>query len=81
MAFKDDWLLVNDVPTRFQTWGAWVEDLEDNQNLVFVITGNPGVVDFYEQFLADLHARVKMPVWAVCHAGECELQFTIRIHI
>lgn len=70
MTYKDEWLLVDDVPTRILTWGTWVEDLEDNQSIVLVITGNPGVVDFYGQFLEELHTKVKMPVWAVSHAGK-----------
>lgn len=70
MTYREDWIMVNNVPTRILTWGTWVEDLKDDENLVFVITGNPGVVDFYEQFLEELHKNLKMPVWAVGHAGK-----------
>lgn len=70
MTFREGWLLVDDIPTRFLTCGKWVEDLENEQNLVFIIPGNPGVAEFYIQFVNELHENLKMPVWAVCHAGE-----------
>jgi len=68
MTFREDWLLVDGVPTKFLAWGTWVEDLKD-EDVVFMITGNPGVTEFYLQFLSELHTLLQIPVWAVSHAG------------
>lgn len=69
MACKDDWVLVDDMPTRFITWGAWIDDLKDGENLILLIPGNPGLVDFYREFLKELHEKLQIPVWAVSHLG------------
>ena len=76
MSFKEDWLLVDDIPTKFLTWGTWVEDLKD-QDVVLMISGNPGITEFYMQFLSELHTRLKMPVWAVSHAGNLILVLSV----
>lgn len=73
MACKDDWVLVDDMPTRFITWGAWIDDLKDGENLILLIPGNPGLVDFYCEFLKELHEKLQIPVWAVSHLGRFNL--------
>ena len=36
---------------------------------VFIIPGNPGVADYYDEFMKTLHGLTYTPVWAVSHAG------------
>ena len=69
ISYRDDWLAVDGVPTKFLTWGTWVEDLRD-EDVVLMITGNPGITEFYLQFLNELHKLLKIPIWAVSHAGK-----------
>ncbi|XP_059470689.1 lipid droplet-associated hydrolase [Neocloeon triangulifer] len=61
---------VRSVPTRVVTCGGWMQEaFVDQKDLVLIITGNPGLTAYYEEFIEMLHNDVKMPVWAVCHAG------------
>ncbi len=70
MVGRNEWFSVQDIPTKILTWGDGVEELKCGQNLVVLIPGNPGISDFYEQFLAQLHENLRMPVWMISHAGE-----------
>ncbi|MBN3286679.1 LDAH hydrolase, partial [Polyodon spathula] len=41
--------------------------------LLFVLTGNPGIVGYYKTFMQALYQMLdhKYPVWAVSQAGHC----------
>uniref|UniRef100_A0A1B6LBZ0 Lipid droplet-associated hydrolase n=1 Tax=Graphocephala atropunctata TaxID=36148 RepID=A0A1B6LBZ0_9HEMI len=70
MAHREGWVVVNQVPTRVQTWGGWIEDpLPDGDSVVVCIPGNPGLTSFYSTFLASLHQQLGIPVWICCQAG------------
>uniref|UniRef100_A0A1B6EXL2 Lipid droplet-associated hydrolase n=1 Tax=Cuerna arida TaxID=1464854 RepID=A0A1B6EXL2_9HEMI len=70
MAHKEGWVVVNQVPTRVQTWGGWIEDpLPDGDSVIVCIPGNPGLTSFYRTFLASLHQHLGIPVWICCQAG------------
>ena len=68
---KDGFVNINGVSTYIITWGAWVEDkLDENvEDIILLVTGNPGLADYYIPFLTKLHAQLGMPIWAVSLAG------------
>ncbi|XP_065341255.1 lipid droplet-associated hydrolase [Cloeon dipterum] len=61
---------VRTVPTRLVSSGGWLQDaFVTGKDLIFIITGNPGLTSYYEEFIDLLHEETKIPVWAVSHAG------------
>lgn len=63
---------INGVPTRVITYGRWIEESvpEDAPpDIVVCIPGNPGVTEFYIEFLQTLHEQLRFPVWIIGHAG------------
>lgn len=67
----------NDVPTQVITEGRWVEEgLAEfgRKDLVIVITGNPGIAEFYEGFIRMLKLRLlsEVPIWVIGHAGHIQ---------
>ncbi|CAH1391513.1 unnamed protein product [Nezara viridula] len=67
--FRDGWIILNQVPIHVCTWGCWIEDSIPGDSVLLFITGNPGIVDFYFQFLSTLQPMVDMPVWVLSHGG------------
>lgn len=67
--FRDGWIILNQVPIHVCTWGCWIEDSIPGDSVLLFITGNPGIVDFYFQFLSALQPMIDMPVWVLCHGG------------
>ncbi|PSN38471.1 Lipid droplet-associated hydrolase [Blattella germanica] len=67
----DGYVDVNGTPTYVITWGKWVEDkLDDStEEIILLITGNPGLADYYIPFLTKLHSQLGIPIWAVSLAG------------
>ncbi|KAK9296919.1 hypothetical protein QLX08_009183 [Tetragonisca angustula] len=70
-------LRLNDVPTQIITEGRWVEEgLAEygKKDVVVVITGNPGVPEFYEGFMKTVKSRVptEVPVWVIGNAGHVQ---------
>ena len=70
--YKENWSVVGNVPTRILTWGADLEELKTNKHseLIFLITGNPGIADFYIDFLTKLYEQIRIPIWVTSHAGK-----------
>lgn len=69
---NEAYLNINNVPTKVVTWGQWVEeDFQPNssKDIVILIPGNPGITDFYKDFLQTIHDNTGFPVWAIGHAG------------
>lgn len=64
-------LEVNGVRTCVETYGRWVEESpsSDNDEIVIIIPGNPGLPGFYHTFGQSLHEKLNLPVWVVGHAG------------
>lgn len=67
----------NGVPTQVVAAGRWVEEglsTDGKRDVVIVITGNPGVAEFYEEFASGLKARLpsEVPVWVVGHGGHVQ---------
>ncbi|XP_064540139.1 lipid droplet-associated hydrolase [Drosophila montana] len=66
---------LNGIPTHIITWGKWIEEsLNDVQELVICITGNPGLPGFYTEFGGALQQELSsdgqnLPVWVIGHAG------------
>jgi len=52
-----------------QSWGTWIEDANTPENIILVICGNPGITQFYKDFLNALYEKLHMTTWVVCHAG------------
>ena len=67
--FRDGWIILNEAPIHVCTWGCWIEDKIPGDSVLLFITGNPGITDFYYQFLSTLQPLVDMPVWVISHAG------------
>lgn len=44
-------------------------DKERHDRLFLIVPGNPGVADYYDEFMKTLHGLTHTPVWAVSHAG------------
>lgn len=67
----------NGAPTQVATVGRWVEEGLSNtgkRDVVMVITGNPGIPEFYREFIETLKTRLpsEVPVWVVGHAGHVQ---------
>ncbi|XP_046406483.1 lipid droplet-associated hydrolase [Ischnura elegans] len=56
---------VGPVQTRVLSFG----DVMTEDEVVLVIPGNPGITDFYVDFMEKLHSKLGMPVLVVSHAG------------
>ncbi|ODM95532.1 Lipid droplet-associated hydrolase [Orchesella cincta] len=69
--------VVNKVPTKVLTFGTGIGDnLLDVKHLVLVFPGNPGIIDYYREFMKELYVRLRnkypkenIPVWGISHAG------------
>ncbi|XP_017763157.1 PREDICTED: lipid droplet-associated hydrolase [Eufriesea mexicana] len=67
----------NDVPTQVVTEGRWVEEgLAEfgRKDVIIVITGNPGIAEFYGGFIKMLKLRLpsEVPIWVIGHAGHIQ---------
>ncbi|XP_066906445.1 lipid droplet-associated hydrolase isoform X2 [Halyomorpha halys] len=67
--FRDGWIILNKVPVHVSTWGCWIEDSIPGDSILLFITGNPGILVFYNQFLSSLQPMIDMPVWVLSHGG------------
>lgn len=76
---KEGFVLVNSVPTHVFTWGQWIEDEFDDEvnEILLVVSGNPGLPGFYTQFCSTLFDEFdkRIPVWVIGHAGEKPITF------
>lgn len=68
-SYREGWISVNKILTCVITWGCWIEDLQENQDVIFMITGNPGITKFYIKFLSKIYRHLNIPIWIVSHAG------------
>jgi hypothetical protein len=70
---QEDYVVINAVPTHIFTWGKWInEDFgESNKELVLLITGSPGIPEFYSNFCSSLYEELdkEVPIWVIGHAG------------
>ncbi|KAL7305322.1 hypothetical protein TKK_0002452 [Trichogramma kaykai] len=65
---------INGVPTEVISYGRWIEEgisTTGRQDVVIVITGNPGVPSFYKEFAAQIQKSLptEVPVWIIGHTG------------
>ncbi|KAF6200196.1 hypothetical protein GE061_006498 [Apolygus lucorum] len=66
----EKWLEINDVPTCIQVWGGWTEEEIPTDTVILIVTGNPGITDFYVTFMKALQAKCgNYPVWVIGQAG------------
>lgn len=74
LGFRDGFVRLNRVPTHVITFGGWVrEDMSryDHKMLILVIPGNPGMIEFYKDFMETIYVTLGMrvPVWGISHSG------------
>ncbi|CAH2006807.1 unnamed protein product [Acanthoscelides obtectus] len=60
---------VNTVPTKITCFGKWLNELDENEELVVFITGNPGMNGFYKEFVETVHRKLGWTAWMIGHAG------------
>lgn len=64
---------LNKVPTIVKTWGRWIEETgPENENIVLLISGNPGLTGYYDHFLQRIHDKLGYTCWSLGHAGHEE---------
>ncbi|XP_030386262.1 lipid droplet-associated hydrolase [Scaptodrosophila lebanonensis] len=72
---QEAYVNINGIPTHIFTWGRWIEEsLNDVNEIVVCITGNPGLPGFYTEFGSTLQQKLggggaNLPVWVIGHAG------------
>lgn len=76
--FQDGFLRINEVPTHVMTFGCWVKDEVQLRRCGFVVIifpGNPGMIEFYKDFMETIYERLyrKVPVWGISHAGHVKV--------
>lgn len=67
----------NNVQTQVISQGQWIEESfpqSCKKNVVIIIPGNPGIPQFYEDFMKSLSSKLpsETPVWSVGHAGHVQ---------
>ncbi|EFN75984.1 lipid droplet-associated hydrolase [Harpegnathos saltator] len=67
----------NRVQTEVITEGRWIEEdplPHSSKQIVLVITGNPGIPGFYEDFIKAISSKLSSdtPVWVIGHAGHVQ---------
>jgi len=62
---------INNVSTRIVTFGGWINQPLQSSQLIIVIPGNPGLIGYYETFMAALHENLqgKFVIWGIGHGG------------
>ncbi|VVC35718.1 Hypothetical protein CINCED_3A009272 [Cinara cedri] len=65
----DRWVDANGVATRVLCWGRPIDESGGPNKLVLCVCGNPGITEYYEKFLREIHRALDVPVWVVSHAG------------
>ncbi|XP_072749257.1 lipid droplet-associated hydrolase isoform X2 [Anoplolepis gracilipes] len=74
----------NQVQTQVISEGRWIEEdplPHSSKHLVLVITGNPGIPQFYESFIKAIKSRLTLdiPVWIIGHAGHVQPPCNLEI--
>lgn len=52
-------------------------DIDEYNRLVLVIPGNPGPIEFYDEFMSLVHQDLGWPVWGVSHAGHSTIPHNV----
>lgn len=77
--YHEGFIDVNCVPTHIITYGRWLEDSDasstHSEAIILVIPGNPGIIDYYDEFMESLYKSLdcKVPVWGISHAGHVKV--------
>nr|CAI5866853.1 unnamed protein product [Callosobruchus analis] len=66
---KEGFVDVNTVPTKITCFGKWLNQLDENEEIVVFITGNPGINGFYKEFVETVHRKLNRTAWMIGHAG------------
>ncbi|XP_037071504.1 lipid droplet-associated hydrolase-like, partial [Pollicipes pollicipes] len=67
---KSDFVYISGVPNLVITYGQWITDCTASE-VVLVIPGNPGLIEYYDKFMATLYQELggDIPVWGISHGG------------
>lgn len=58
---KEDYIMLNQVPTHIMTWGKFLDEKFDGDELIICVTGNPGNFRDFERFFNNLgQIEIKM---------------------
>ena len=60
-----DYPVIHSIRTHVMKYG----NVDKHKRLVVVIPGNPGAIEFYDEFMKLLHQSSGWPVWGLSHAG------------
>ncbi|KAL3272551.1 hypothetical protein HHI36_014023 [Cryptolaemus montrouzieri] len=62
---------INNIPTKVVTVGRWITEKpeKDEDKIILIIPGNPGVTGFYKKFMQILYEKHQCPVWIISHTG------------
>jgi len=61
----DDYPVIHSIRTHVLKYG----EIDKHKRLVVVIPGNPGAIEFYDEFMKLVHQSSGWPVWGLSHAG------------
>jgi len=68
---EEGYVDINNVSTRIVTIGGWIDQPLQSDKLIIVIPGNPGLIGYYETFMAAIHENLKgkFVIWGIGHGG------------
>ncbi|XP_047108318.1 lipid droplet-associated hydrolase-like [Schistocerca piceifrons] len=67
---QDEFVKIGATPTHIATWGIGKkEEIQNCEELVLLIPGNPGLIGYYKEFLDTVYKNLKMPLCVISHAG------------
>ncbi|GAB0087751.1 Lipid droplet-associated hydrolase [Sergentomyia squamirostris] len=63
--------LIGDIPTSYISCGTEILDSDSTKEVIVCISGNPGLVEFYEDFIREIYVQLgkKIPTLVVGHVG------------
>lgn len=61
----NDYPIIHSIRTHVLKHG----EIDKHRRLVLIIPGNPGAVEFYDEFMKLVHGHSGWPVWGLSHAG------------
>ncbi|KPM08034.1 DUF2305 domain containing protein [Sarcoptes scabiei] len=70
-----EFVVINEIPTKIICFGSY--DFESKPwrfpKLILMFSGNPGEIEYYNEFLSDLNLKLSIPVIGLSHSGHNRL--------
>lgn len=73
----NEYPVVNTIRTHVMKFGEVAHKGLMHDVLILMIPGNPGAIEFNEDFMRTMHTRTGLPVWGLSHAGHCIIPSTV----